>query len=168
MTQIHSMKSMIVAALALSTVSITPALSDDEGWFWSASRMREWFHSEILDHDMRWGWGHGMMMGRRFTEERLNALKSELAITTAQETSWNEYTKTIKSAAEFMQENRKTMMNGNLPGTLPERLAFHESMMTTRLEEIKKVNAATLSLYNALDAKQKQTADEIIMGMGMM
>ena len=30
------------------------------------------------------GWGPGMMMGRRFNEERLNALKDELAITEVQ------------------------------------------------------------------------------------
>jgi LTXXQ motif family protein len=163
-----SMKSVLFAALALSTVSIAPALSDDDGWFWNRGRMGEWFRGEMMDNDMRWGWGHGMMMGGRYTEERLNALKTELSINATQEKTWEEYAKTVKTAADSMRESHKSMMDSDFPKTLPERLALHESMMTARLENMKTTNAATLTLYNALDASQKKKADELILGMGMM
>jgi LTXXQ motif family protein len=164
----HTMKSMFFGAFALSTVSIAPAFSDDDGWFWNRGRMGEWFRGEMMDNDMRWGWGHGMMMGRRFGEERLNALKGELAIAATQEKVWDEYANAVKAAAESMRETHKNMMSGDIPKTLPERIAFHESMMIARQENMKTTDAATLALYNALDADQKKKADELILGMGMM
>lgn len=164
-----TMKSMIFAAVALTLMGITSAYSDDDdGWFWNRGRMGEWFRGEMMDDHMRWGGGHGMMMGGRFGEERLNALKSELTITTAQEKSWNDYAKAVKAAADSMRENHKNMMSGDFPKTLPERIAFHETMMSARLAEMKAMNEATLALYNALDTTQKAKADEVILGMGMM
>jgi hypothetical protein len=164
----RTLRSVLFAALALSTVSIAPALSEDDGWFWNRGRMGEWFRGEMMDDDNRWGWGHGMMMGRKFGEERLIALKEELSISSAQEKAWDDYKTAVKAAADSMRANHKNMMSSDLPQTLPERIALHESMMTTRLVEMKTMNAATLALYNALDANQKKKADDIIMGMGMM
>lgn len=168
MTNNRTIKSISLAALALTTVSITPVLSDDDGWFWNRGRMGEWFRGEMMDNDMRWGWGHGMMMGRRFGEERLNALKGELAITSVQQKAWDDYANAVKAATNSMRENHNNMMSSDLPKTLPERIAFHESMITARLEEMKTMDAATLALYNSLDETQKKKADDIIMGMGMM
>jgi LTXXQ motif family protein len=168
MSHNHTLKSMLFAALALSAVSIQPAFSDDDGWFWNRGRMGEWFRGEMMDNDMRWGWGHGMMMGRKFGEERLNALKDELAITATQQKAWDDYAKSVNTAVDSMRETHKNMMSGDIPKTLPERIAFHENMMTARLEDMKTTDAATLTLYNALDANQKKKADELILGMGMM
>jgi hypothetical protein len=130
--------------------------------------MGHWFRGEMMGRDMMDGWGPGMMMGSRFNDERLNALKKELAITEAQTKAWEDYAASVKAAVASMRDVHAQVMNGSVPATLPERITLHEGIMTGRLEAMKSTNAATLSLYNALDSAQKKKADELIMGMGMM
>jgi LTXXQ motif family protein len=164
----NTMKSVIFAAMALTTVSIAPAFSEDDGWFWNRGRIGDWFHGKVMEDHMRCGGGPGMMIGRRFSEERLNAIKTELSITAAQEKSWGDYAKSVTAAAASMRQNNENMIQSDLPTTLPERLTLHETMMSARLEEIKTLNAATLTLYNVLDTNQKKKADELIVGLAMM
>lgn len=158
-----------VAAILAAILVAAPVLADDQdGWFWGRGMMGRWFQGGMMDQGMMDGWGHGMMMGHRLNEERLKALKSELAITEAQAKAWDDYAAAITAAAKTMREAHMQMMNAPMPATLPERIALHENMMTSRHETMSKVSEATLALYNALDAAQKKKADEIIMGMGMM
>jgi hypothetical protein len=60
------------------------------------------------------------------------------------------------------------MMSGGMPSTMPERMQWHDQMMSSRLEALKALRAAAVPLYNALSPEQKQTADALMMGMGMM
>lgn len=113
-------------------------------------------------------WGPGMMMGTRFSEERLNALKNELTITEAQTKVWDDYAVSVKNAATSMREVHVQMMSASIPVTLPERITLHEGMMVVWLESTKSRNVATLALYRTLDNAQKKKADELIIGMGMM
>lgn len=162
-----SSRAAMVAALLFAVA--TPVLADnDDGWFWGKGFMGHWFRGEMMGRDMMDGWGPGMMMGTRFNDERLNALKNELVITEAQTKVWGDYAASVKDAVASMREARVQMMSGSIPATLPERITLHEGIMTGRLEAMKSTNAATLSLYNALDSAQKKKADELIMGMGMM
>jgi LTXXQ motif family protein len=108
------------------------------------------------------------MMGSRFNEERLNALKAELAISDAQKRAWDDYAAAVKTAADSMREAHGQMMSAGVPATLPERLSLHDTMMAGRCETAKSISAATLALYNALNNEQKKKADDLIMGMGMM
>lgn len=166
---LKSRKSRAAAVAALLFALATPVLADsDDGWFWGKGFMGHWFRGEMMGRDMMDGWGPGMMMGTRFNEERLNALKNELAITEAQKKVWEEYAASVKNAVTSMREVHAQMMGGSVPATLPERIAQHEGIMTGRFEAMKSTNAATLSLYNALDSGQKKKADELILGMGMM
>jgi len=163
----RSSRAAMVAALLLTFAS--PVLADnDDGWFWGKGFMGHWFRGEMMGRDMMDGWGPGMMMGTRFNDERLNALKNELAITEAQKKVWDDYAASVKDAVSSMREVHLQMMSGSIPATLPERITLHEGIMTGRFEAMKSTNAATLSLYNALDSAQKKKADELIMGMGMM
>ena len=158
------------AAVAVLLFAIaTPVLADnDDGWFWGKGIMGHWFRGEMMGRDMMDGLGPGMMMGTRFNEERLNALKIELAITEAQTKVWDDYAVSVKNAATSMREAHVQMMSASIPATLPERITLHEGMMAVRLESMKSTNVATLALYRALDNAQKKKADELIMGMGMM
>lgn len=163
----RSSRAAMVAALLFAIA--TPALADnDDGWFWGKGSMGHWFRGEMMGRDMMDGWGPGMMMGTRFNDERLSALKNELAITEAQTKVWEDYAASVKDAVASMREVHVQMMSGSVPATLPERISLHEGIMTGRLEAMKSTNAATLNLYNALDSAQKKKADELIMGMGMM
>ncbi len=156
-----------VAALLFAIA--TPVLADNnDGWFWGKGLMGHWFRGEMMGRDMMDGWVPGIMMGTRFNEERLNALKTELAITEAQKKVWDDYAASIKDAVASMREARVQMMNASIPATLPERITLHEGSMAVRFESMKSTNAATLILYKALDNTQKKKADELIMAMGMM
>lgn len=105
-------------------------------------------------------------------EGRIAFLKAELKITDAQMTLWN-------GVADAMRANAKDMA-GMMPmmqsmmqqsGTLPEKLAAREKIMTAHLEAFRKFKAAMEPLYAALSDEQKKTADQLAlgpMGMGMM
>ena len=169
MSTLKSRRSRAVAVAALLFAIATPVWADsDDGWFWGKGFMSHWFRGEMMGRDMMDGWGPGMMMGNRFNEERLNALKNELAITEAQKKVWEDYAASVKDAVASMREVHAQMMSGSIPATLPERITLHEGIMTGRFETMKSTNAATLTLYNALDSTQKKKADELILGMGMM
>src|SRR5437868_2918667 len=45
--------------------------------------------------------------------------------------------------------------------TLPDKLAMHEKMMATHLDDLRKLKAAVEPLYAAFNADQKKTADEL-------
>ena len=54
-------------------------------------------------------------------------------------------------------------------GSLPEKLATRERVMTARLEAVRKLKTAVEPLYAGLSDAQKKTADQSMIGpMGMM
>lgn len=149
--------------LVASSLMSTPVLAD--GGFWGRGHMDHWFRSEMGRCDMM---GGGGMMGRRFGDERLGALKTELGITSAQETAWQAYEKIVSENAENMLKTHEAMMGQQPLKTLPERIDAQSAMMAARQDAMGKVREATLALYQVLDAGQKKKADELILGMGMM
>jgi LTXXQ motif family protein len=158
----------VAGAAALLAVTVPVLADDDDGWFGRKGMMGQWFRGEMISRNMMDGWGPGMMMGSRFNEERLNALKTELAINDAQKKAWDDYAAAAKTAADSMRESHGQMMNSDAPATLPERIGLHDTMMASRCETVKSISAATLALYSALNNEQKKKADDLIMGMGMM
>jgi hypothetical protein len=115
--------------------------------------------------------GMGPMMGGpgQHIEGRIAFLKAELGITPEQEQVWSTYADALRASASSMQGMHDQMMSGGgMPATLPERMQWHEQMMSSRLEALKTIQAAAVPLYNALKPEQKQTADTLMMGMGMM
>lgn len=140
----------------------------------------------FADDDGNGGMGMGMMMGRmmgmdmedmsKHIEGRLAFLKTELKITEAQTAAWAKLADTLRNTAEthgkMMQSHMQEMHDGSfLKKPLPDRLAFMETMMSARLEEIRSVKAAFEELYGTLADDQKKVADQIalpMMGMGMM
>jgi hypothetical protein len=112
--------------------------------------------------------GMGMMTGH--VEGRLAFLKTELKITEAQLPLWNKVADAIRANAKTMG----TMMSGGMmgnqqTGTLPDKLALQEKMMTAHLDALRKFKAAVDPLYAALSPEQKKTADQLLMGpMGMI
>ncbi len=122
--------------------------------------------------------GRGMMGGacpmmggprsESYTAGRLAFLKAELAITDAQETAWKTYADALAknlAGIEGMHERMQTMMSAKTP---VERLEAHVAAMDERLAALKEMKPALSGLYDALDAKQKQKADDLLTGMGCM
>jgi hypothetical protein len=158
----------VLALSALGVGALAPGFADEDDWRWGHGMMGKWFMGEMMNHGMMEGWGPGMMMGKRFTSERLDALKSELKITDAQAKPWDDYVKALQAAREGMREAHMKMMQAEFPKKLPERMAMHRAMMSARMTSMKSVDDATLALYNALSDEQKAKADDLIAGMGMM
>jgi hypothetical protein len=111
----------------------------------------------------------GMPMMAKHIEGRLAFLKTELKITDAQLPLWNAFAQAMRDDASTMQAIPHPMMGMNKAATLPDKLAARETMLTARLEAVRKLKTAADPLYAALTAEQKKMADEIMLSpMGMM
>ena len=116
-----------------------------------------------------------MMMGQNgmaaHVEGRIAFLKAELKITDAQQPLWNAVADVIRANAKGMSSMPSGMPMMGPAATLPEKLTMHEKMMAANLDGLRKFKTAVEPLYAALNADQKKTADELMvgpMGMGMM
>lgn len=120
--------------------------------------------------------GGGMMgMMMTHTDGYLAFLKTELAITAAQETAWKAFAGQLK---EHIGQHKSAMPmmtppSDKKPLTWIERLNMGEARMNTHLEAMKKLRPAAEALYAALSPEQKQKADTLMPGgmgmhMGMM
>jgi LTXXQ motif family protein len=128
------------------------------------------------------GCGMGGMMGQHgnmaaHMEGRIAFIKAELGIADAQKPAWDEFEKVMRAHFGQMQEMRETMMSkmkgmmsgeNRKPIPVPEVLATRISMMESHVAEMKNMQAAVAKFYAALDAKQKEKADQLVMGMGCM
>lgn len=117
-----------------------------------------------------------MMMGQNamaeHVEGRIAFLKTELKITDAQQPLWNAVADAMRANAKEMTD-MMPMMQSMMPmmqsmmqpsGTLPEKLAAREKMMTAHLDALRKLKAVVEPLYAALNDDQKKTADELMIG----
>ena len=115
---------------------------------------------------MGYGPGMGRGMGPRgygnpgaMADARLAYLKSELKITSGQETAWKAFADNAKQQAEAMQALRTTMQ-GSTQATAPERMELRNKVMKQRQEQMEKSTAAFKDLYAALTPEQKTIADQ--------
>ena len=113
-----------------------------------------------------YGMGHGRGMGPQgygnpgaMADARLAYLKSELKITSGQETAWKAFADNAKQRAEAMQALRTTMQ-GSTQSTAPERMEMRNQTMKKRQEQMEKSTAAFKDLYAALTPEQKTIADQ--------
>ena len=122
-------------------------------------------------HGMGGGHGHGMMGGHHGMmgghgpqgaafdpSSHFDALKTELAITPAQETAWTEYRTTLEETA--------TAMHAAVEGKAGEDPhAFMTEMHAERQKSFETVKAAADKLLASLDETQKTKAEEILPGL---
>ena len=110
----------------------------------------------------------GMPLMAKHIEGRLAFLKTELKITDTQLPLWNAFAQAMRDDST-VQAMPHPMMEMNKATTLPDKIAARETMLTARLEALRKLKAAADPLYAALTVDQKKTADDIMLGpMGMM
>lgn len=176
-----SWKKSLAAGLMLTAVAAVPALAqsddDDRSWWprWGMQQMMmgQWGPGMMGQRGPgMMGWGADQMLDR--IDGRLAYLKAELKITEAQTAAWDELAAVVRATAEGHNDLMRDMMNqfrdGGVDKPLPERLAYHETHLAARLEQVKEIRAAADKLYGVLDDEQKKSADEIVlpmMGMGM-
>lgn len=114
----------------------------------------------------------GMMQGGTempaFGEGRIAFLKTELAITSAQQAVWDAYATALKKNFTSMQGMRQSMMTA-LEGKTPvERLDAHLAAIESRHGALKEIKPTLAALFTALSDEQKKKADQILTGMGCM
>ena len=110
--------------------------------------------------------GQGMMMGQHqmgaMVEGRLAYLKTQLAITDDQSTAWQAYADAARERVEAMQQHGHEVFDAMQSGSAIERMEARIEMMSAMAESITNMLPATKEFYAALDADQKQLADQLI------
>jgi hypothetical protein len=168
-----------VVAGTLMLGAVSPGLaagSDDNGWGWFG-----WRHGPMT---MMQGRRDGRMMGGDWSamiermDGRLAYIRAELKITDTQTPQWEAFAAAVRAGAEahnaLMQSMHEAFTDGGFDKmTLPERLAFQQTHLEARLEQVKATRDAADKLYGVLNEDQKKVADDIVlpmtgMGPGMM
>lgn len=110
------------------------------------------------------------MMAMRYPDGALAFLHTELHITSAQTTQWDQFAKALTESAHQLQQqmqNRSAQgMGGRMAADLPTRLKWRETMMKSHLATVERIDGALIPLYQALDPQQKRMADQLFMGCG--
>jgi len=110
---------------------------------------------------MGMGPGHGPMAGADLAavaDARLNDLKTQLKITTAQEGAWQTFATQAKQQAASMQGTRAQMQEAT--GTAPEQMAQRTAAMQQRAAGMATMTNAFGALYAVLTPEQKAIADQ--------
>lgn len=97
---------------------------------------------------------------------RIEALKTELGITSAQEAAWKKYADALQEASAAMQATRESMDHDALRRMSPsDRHAFATTMHEQRQEQLETVGKAANELLATLDDSQKAKAADILPGL---
>jgi hypothetical protein len=97
---------------------------------------------------------------------QIEALKRELAITTAQEPAWNKYTKAIQDASATMQTTREGVDPNAVSKMTPQdRYAFVTKMREQGQKQFDTVKTAADELFATLDDAQKTKARDTLPGL---
>jgi len=114
---------------------------------------------------------HGMtsMMATDHVEGRIAYQKAELAITDAQLPEWNAVAAVVRLNAKAIQNGMAKMAKDGAPTAAPARGEMMVTMMSERLEGMKRLVEANKALYPVLTPDQRKTADDMAANpMGMM
>ena len=106
--------------------------------------------------------------GASFTEGRIAFIKAELGITDAQKSAWDGYVQALKTnlaSIQAMHQQMRTLFEAKSP---VERLDARIAAMEGRVSAFKEMKPALAKLYDALDVKQRDAADELLTVMGCM
>lgn len=121
-------------------------------------------------HRMMMGQPAGMGLPFEHVEGRIAFLKTELTITDVQAPQWNAFADVLRANAKAHQGMHGEMMaQGSMPSSWPERLAFQQKALSTRLGALKALETAAKPLYAVLTEEQRTLADRLLASpMGMM
>lgn len=95
----------------------------------------------------------------------LDALKTQLGISSTQEPAWNEYADAVKSAATQMRAAHETMYGSMGTASWRERRDMMNRMFETRQQVWDTVHAAAQKLLPSLSAEQRATASATLPGL---
>ena len=151
-------KSLMAAALLTSVAAagLTPAFAETAPAGNTAAAQNEQHHH-----------GQARMMPGEFVEGRLAFLKTELKITPAQETQWQQFAAVMRQNAQSLdqsvanaRQHRDTAMNA------VERMEVRAQFAKVRAENQARLLTAFKPLYASLSPDQQQMANELMSGHG--
>jgi hypothetical protein len=127
-------------------------------------------HKGMMQHQGGAMMGPGMMQGGAaqtpLDPARLATLKTELAITTAQETAWTKYTTAVQDAATAMSTTRADIDPNTVRNMTPaDRFAFVTKIREQAQARFTAVQTAANELLAVLDDTQKTKARNILPGL---
>jgi Spy/CpxP family protein refolding chaperone len=111
------------------------------------------------------GYGYGNAAPGAAFEDRLAEMKTELKVTSKQESAWKAYADQVKAQAESMRAWHAAMW-GAAPATAPERLAQRDAMLKQRLAQHEAMTSAFNDLYKVLTPEQRAMVDQGYLAMG--
>jgi len=114
-----------------------------------------------------WGGGtRGAGMGF-MSAQRLDAVKSQLAITAQQEPAWSAFAAKAAEQATLMQSTREQhWQDAGADTTAQGRMAQHIGLMAQQLASMQAMNGAMTDLYAVLTPAQRGTADRLFSHTG--
>ncbi len=108
---------------------------------------------------------HGGPRFAAFDPARIDSLKTELGITTAQEPAWSKYTKTVQDAATAMQKARADIATEAGKTGPQDRFAVGTKMREQAQKQFETVKTAANELLTTLDDAQKTKAQQVLPGL---
>lgn len=123
-----------------------------------------------MGHGMDGGMGRGAMHGgpghALGDPAQIEALKTELGITAAQEPAWGAYSKALQETAETMKTSREGVDHEAVAKMSPaDRFAFVSKMREQAQNRHETVQKAANELLATLDDTQKAKAADILPGL---
>lgn len=110
--------------------------------------------------------GRGMGDMAQHMDGHIAFLKAELKITPAQEADWKAFTDALRTSATNMA-SMQGMMGGST-ASVGQSFDQKERLLTTRLENTKRLHAAWTKLDATLTAEQRQAAQQVLVPHLMM
>lgn len=107
--------------------------------------------------------GHGAAGMAQHMDGHIAFLKAELKITPAQENPWKAFTDVLRSSVTSMAQMPGMPMGAaGAQASVGQTLQQKESMLTTRLDNTKRLHVAWSKLDAVLTPEQRKTADQLI------
>ena len=114
--------------------------------------------------------GDGGELAPERVEARLLAIRSELAITQAQQRRWMDLAEVLRSDAEAMRAAARARAHRHAQTapapTLPDRLRQQHALLERRLYALGRIEHAVARLYAVLSAEQRQRAERALRPLG--
>ncbi|MDX2275030.1 MAG: Spy/CpxP family protein refolding chaperone [Hyphomonadaceae bacterium] len=107
--------------------------------------------------------GGGASFDSQQTARWLDAARTRIGITRAQEEAWSAYADAVQAdrASMLQMHSQMPMMMGS-GGSAPDRLQAHVALMAARQASLQQVQVASQVLYQILTAEQRQQADQTL------
>ena len=104
--------------------------------------------------------GHHAMMDPAKVDARLDKLKTDLKLTSAQQGAWQRYASFVREQAKQHREQFDKMREQTPPAHAPERLERMSEHMQLRMKSLEAMKEETRRFYDGLSESQKATFDQ--------